>query len=129
MTAINKLPDAEFEIMKIVWQLSPPVTSSMLMELLTKEGGKAWKLQTIHTLLGRLVERGFLKTRKSGKERFFEPLIGRDEYLQYETQSFVKQYYGGSRLNLINAMYQNGSLKDDEIDELIQWMNDQRKKQ
>lgn len=128
MITIKKLPDAEFEIMSIIWQLTPPVTSSMLMELLNKEKGKTWKLQTVHTLLGRLVERGFLKTEKLGKERFFEPLIGRDEYLQYETQNFVKQYYGGSRLNLINTLYQGEELNGGEIDELVKWVNDQRKK-
>ena len=128
MTAIKKLPDAEFEIMNIVWQLTPPVTSGMLMEQLNRENRKVWKAQTVHTLLGRLVERGFLKTAKLGKERFFETLVGRDEYLQYETQSFVKQYYGGSRLNLINTLYQGEGLSGDEIDELVKWVNDQRKK-
>lgn len=128
MTAIKKLPDAEFEIMNIVWQLTPPVTSGMLMEQLNKENRKVWKAQTVHTLLGRLVERGFLKTEKLGKERFFEALVGRDEYLQYETQSFVKQYYGGSRLNLINTLYQGEGLSGDEIDELVKWVNAQRKK-
>ena len=128
MTAIKKLPDAEFEIMNIVWQLTPPVTSGMLMEQLNRENRKEWKAQTVHTLLGRLVERGFLKTEKLGKERFFEPLVERDDYLQYETQSFVKQYYGGSRLNLINTLYQGEGLSGDEIDELVKWVNDQRKK-
>lgn len=128
MTAIKKLPDAEFEIMNIVWQLTPPVTSGMLMELLNKEGGKTWKAQTVHTLLGRLVDRGFLKTKKWGKERFFEPLVRREEYLQYETQSFVKQYYGGSRLNLINTLYQGEGLSGEEIEELIKWVDEQRKK-
>jgi len=128
MTAIKKLPDAEFEIMNIVWQLTPPVTSGMLMEQLNRENRKVWKAQTVHTLLGRLVERGFLKTEKLGKERFFEPLVERDDYLQYETQSFVKQYYGGSRLNLINTLYQGEGLSGDEIDELVKWVNDQRKK-
>ena len=128
MTGIKKLPDAEFEIMNIVWQLTPPVTSGMLMERLNKENEKTWKAQTVHTLLGRLEERGFLKTEKLGKERFFEPLVGRAEYLEYETQSFVKQYYGGSRLNLINTLYQGEGLSGEEIDELVKWVNDQRKK-
>lgn len=126
MTVTKKLPDAEFEIMNIVWRLTPPVTSSMLMEELMKEGGKNWKLQTVHTLLNRLVERGFLKTVKVGKERHFEPLVGRDEYLQYETQSFVKQYYGGSRFTLLNALYQGDELNEKEVDELVNWLNNLR---
>lgn len=71
---------------------------------------------------------GIFKNGETGKRTFFEPLVGRDEYLQYETQSFVKQYYGGSRLNLINTLYQGEGLSGDEIDELVKWVNDQRKK-
>lgn len=127
MSVLKKLPDAEFEIMNLVWQLTPPVTSGMLMERLNQEKGKAWKVQTVHTLLNRLVERGFLKTEKLGKERFFEPLVEQEEYLQYETQSFVNQYYGGSRLSLVSTLYQGGALSDTEIDELLEWLDRQRK--
>ncbi len=124
---MKRLPDAEFEIMKIVWQLPEPVTSGMLMEILSEKDKKEWKCQTIHTLLGRLVERGFLRTEKKGKERTFFSLVERDEYLQFETQSFVKQYYEGSKLNLLNALYEGKQLHSDDIEELAQWIDERRK--
>ncbi len=126
MTTIKRLPDAEFEIMQAAWQLEPPVTSNMLMEVLNRDGEKVWKPQTIHTLLGRLVDRGFLKTEKKGKERYFTPLIGRDQYLQFETRSFVKQYHNNSILNLVNTVYQGNSLSEDDIAELIKWADQRR---
>ena len=51
MTAIKKLPDAEFEIMNIVWQLTPPVTSGMLMEQLNRENRKVWKMKQLSSVL------------------------------------------------------------------------------
>jgi BlaI family penicillinase repressor len=124
---MKRLPDAEFDIMKEVWKLDPPITSGMLLESLVGERGKDWKLQTLHTLLGRLVDRGFLRFEKKGKEKSFFPLVERDEYLKYETKSFVQQYHEGSLLNLVNAAYQGERLCDADIDELVKWATDQRR--
>ncbi|WP_330578807.1 BlaI/MecI/CopY family transcriptional regulator [Candidatus Galacturonibacter soehngenii] len=124
---MKKLPDAEFDIMKVVWQLVPPVTSTMLMKELNMHSEKVWKLQTVHTLLGRLINRGFLKSEKTGKERFFTPLIGQVEYLQFETQSFVKQYHGNSLLNLVNTLYHGEELSDEDIAELAKWAKECRR--
>ena len=32
MDKIKKLPDAEFEVMKVVWANEPPVTTAVIME-------------------------------------------------------------------------------------------------
>jgi len=112
--------------MKAIWQLQPPVTSGMIMDLLNGEDEKIRKLQTVHTLLNRLVDRGFLRSEKKGKERFFTPLIDRDKYLQFETNKFVKLYHGGSLLNLVNTVYQGRELSSVEIAELVKWANERR---
>ena len=124
---MKRLPDAEFDVMKEVWQLTPPITSGMLLDNLVGEKGKEWKLQTLHTLLARLVDRGFLRFEKKGKEKKFYPLIERDEYLKFETRSFVRQYHEGSLLNLVNAAYQGEKLSDADIDELVKWAAEQRR--
>ena len=76
MGVVKRLPDAEFEIMKVVWANQPPITTAMVMEQLGKE--KEWKAQTILTLMLRLVERGFLRTEKNGKERTYFSLISKE---------------------------------------------------
>lgn len=128
MAIIKKLPDAEFEVMRVIWQFQKPVTAGMVLAEVETEEGKHWKLQTIHTLLGRLAEKGFLQSEKEGKERYFTPLIKQEEYLQFETQSFVNQYHRGSLFSLINAMYQGRELGEDEVRELAEWIN-QRKEE
>ena len=72
MEKIKKLPDAEFDIMKVVWDNEPPVTTTFVKDQLGKE--KEWKIQTVVTLMLRLVERGFLRSEKHGKERTYFPL-------------------------------------------------------
>ena len=126
MAPMKKLPDAELDIMKVVWQMEPPVTSGMLLEGLARETDKEWKLQTLHTLLNRLVDRGFLSFEKQTKEKLFYPLVKREEYLEYETKNFVRQYHQGSLLSMINTAYQGENLSEEDIEELVQWAHSKR---
>ena len=124
MKQMKKLPDAEFDIMKVVWANEPPVTTSIIMEQLGNE--KGWKAQTVISLMLRLTERGFLSTDKRGKERVYYPLISKDDYLKFETSNFMKQYHDNSFLDLVNTLYADKSLTDRDIDELLQWAKKRR---
>lgn len=125
MEKMKKLPDAEFEIMKVVWGNEPPLTANIIMEQLGQERG--WKAQTINSLMLRLVEREFLATEKKGKERIYFPLISKEDYLKFETGNFIKQYHDSSFLNLVNALYDDKAITDADIDELLQWTKDRRR--
>ena len=119
MKQIKKLPDSEFEIMKVVWANEPPITTNIIMEQLGNE--KGWKAQTVITLLLRLVERGFGSTDKKGKERLYYPLICKEDYLKFETSNFMKQYHDNSFLGLVNTLYADKALTEKDLDELLQW--------
>lgn len=123
-STIKKLPDSEFEVMKTLWLIPSPVTASLVLENLAKENN--WKLQTVGTLLTRLVDKGFLSTEKKGRERLYAPLISKEEYLSFETKQFVNQYHNKSILQLVNTFSQEDSLSDDELDALIAWAEKRR---
>ncbi len=120
MNELKKLPDAEFEIMKVVWSNEPPITSSIIMEQLGKE--REWKAQTILTLMVRLVERGFLRTEKNGKERTYFPLISKENYLKFETGDFMERFHGNSFASLVTTLYEGKKIKDSDLDELTKWL-------
>ena len=124
MNAIKKLPDTEFEIMKVVWANEPPITTSIIMEQLGK--GKEWKAQTILTLMVRLVERGFLRTEKNSKERTYFPIIGKEDYLKFETGDFMERFHGNSFASLITTLYDGKKIKDSDLDELAKRLKDRR---
>ncbi|WP_374044828.1 BlaI/MecI/CopY family transcriptional regulator [uncultured Oscillibacter sp.] len=121
---MKKLPDAEVDIMKVVWANDPPIITPIIMEQLGKE--KEWKIQTVISLMLRLVERGYLRTEKRGKERTYYPLIGKEEHLKFETGNFMRQYHDSSLFNLINTLYDGGALTDGEIDDLLKWAKERR---
>lgn len=124
MERMKKLPDAEFDIMKVVWANEPPITTAIIMEQLGKE--KEWKIQTVVSLMLRLVERGFLHSEKHGKERTYFPIVSKEDYLKFETGNFMKQYHDSSLFNLINTLYDDKALTDKDIDELLTWAKERR---
>lgn len=122
MGTIKRLPDAEFEIMRVVWENEPPITTAMIMDKIGNE--RKWKPPTLLTLLSRLVERGFLKTEKKGKERTYYPLISKEDYLELETEKFMKQYHENSFLSFVNTLYNTKKPTERELDELLKWVKE-----
>jgi len=121
---MKRLPDAEFDVMKIIWANEPPITANIIMEQLGTQ--RKWKAQTVNSLLLRLVKRGFLRSEKNGKERVYFPVVSRDDYLKFETELFLKQYHNNSVINLVNTLYIDKTLTDEDIDELLQWLKKRR---
>jgi BlaI family penicillinase repressor len=102
--------------------MSPPITTNIVMEQLGNE--RQWKAPTAISLMLRLVERGFLRTEKNGKERMYFPLVAREEYLKFETDNFMKQYHENSFLSLVNTLYNGKKLSDSDIKELMEWVKE-----
>ncbi|MCL2199624.1 MAG: BlaI/MecI/CopY family transcriptional regulator [Defluviitaleaceae bacterium] len=119
MEKIKKLPDAEFDIMQLAWANEPPITTSEIMKHLGTK--REWKIQTVVSLMQRLSEKGFLRSEKHGKERTYFPVISREEYLKFETGSFLGRFHNNSFLNLVATVYDDESLSDDDIEGLLKW--------
>jgi len=111
----KRLPDAEFNVMKVIWNLVPPITTN---KITNKLADNTWKPQTLLTVLKRLSEKGFLNIIKDGKEHQYEVLIKEDEYLEIETGSFLKRYAGNSIGALVKTLHSEGDLTEDDINEL-----------
>ena len=115
-TSIKRLPDGEFTILKVIWQLPNPTTSAQIMEKLGEDNH--WKPQTLLTVLARLTEKGFLESVRKGRERQYTAIISEDEYLEVETSDFLKRYSGHSMGGLVKTLFSSNSLSDHELDEL-----------
>lgn len=115
---IKKLPDAEFDVMKVVWANESPVLTSTIVEQLSKE--KEWKArQTAISLLLRLVDRGFLRTEKNGKEREYYPIITKEEYLKFETRNFLSMYHENSFASFVSTLYDNADIHEEDVEAIL----------
>lgn len=121
METNKKLPDAEFDVMQAIWSCeNPPVNTSYLMDKVGNE--KAWKAPTLISFLVRLEDRGFIKSEKKGKERYYTPITERDRYVQSVTERFIMQYHDGSFVKMMESLYQNKKLSGKDIDNLLEWL-------
>lgn len=104
--------------MQVVWEHEPPVTTSMVVAAMKQE--RAWSVQTVGVLMARLLEKGFLRAEKPGKDRQYYPLISREDYLRFETGNFLRLYHGNSLLSLVNSLYDGAALSHEDIAALME---------
>ena len=113
------LPEAEFEIMKVIWKLNPPITTVQIMSELPD---KNWKMPTLISLLNRLAARGLIKSEKTGRERLYYPLIGEDEYMNSEIKNVITKYKRPSVTGLVSALYDGKEISESDKEELLKWL-------
>src|SRR3989442_12807457 len=114
----NNLPqisDAEWVVMKVVWQQAPVTTKEVVEKL---EDKTHWKPKTIHTLLSRLVRKGALKFERKGREYLFHPLVSAEQCEHAVTRSFLRRFFGGELAPFLARFMEREKLTPREIEEL-----------
>ena len=89
----KRLPDAELAVMQAIWAVGGEVSRGDLDGALASHG---WSANTVNTYLTRLCEKGFLSSRREGRNNLYTPLVSKDRYLEFESRSVLKRLYGGS---------------------------------
>lgn len=117
---IIKISDAEYEIMEIIWKLEKNVTSADIIARLGEKN--VWKHTTILTLATRLVDKNVLSVRKEGRNNYYSPNLGKDEYASYQANNFIEDMYGGNVKSLVASLYDNKKLNKEDIKELKDWL-------
>lgn len=122
---MKKLPDAEFEIMKAIWHIEQPVTSPALTVVLSRDlPDRDWKQQTVMTMLGRLEKKGFLRSEKNGKERGYYAVVSESQYMNIEAESLKSKFGANKMSGFVKALYSDGEISDEDINDLKNWLND-----
>lgn len=125
MKSLPQISEAEFEVMKIVWQHSP-ISTNEITDRLVKT--TAWSPKTIQTLIKRLVNKGALSYEKQSRVFVYTPLVGKDEYIGQESRSFLNRFYGGNITDMLSAYIDNDKLSENEISTLRSLLSKDRKK-
>ena len=115
MAALPQISESEFEVMKIVWKYAP-INTNEITERLMKT--TTWSPKTIQTLIKRLVNKGALSYEKQSRVFVYTPLVGENEYIGQESNSFLKRFYDGNISKMLSAYIENDRLSETEIDAL-----------
>ncbi len=115
MKKLPQISEAEFEVMKIVWENAPVSTNEITDRLVqTTE----WSPKTIQTLIRRLVSKEALTYEKKGRVFVYTPLVTEDEYLRQKSSSFVSRYFGGDFSAMFSTWLGNDELTEEELKSL-----------
>ena len=119
----TKLPDAELEVMQILWHCEAPVARATVEEEMSKLRPMAQT--TLLTLLSRLAEKGFVQIEKQGRSSVYTPLVSEADYQARQSKRFVEQLFGGSMSAFASALTASGLSKED-LAELRQLLEEDR---
>lgn len=114
---MQQISESELVLMKVIWKNGGTALYSYIMEELEKDKNE-WKKNTVLTLLSRLIEKGFLKTKKIGRRNEYVAVVTQREYQTMQTHSFLDRVYGGNVKNLVSALLQQEILSADELREI-----------
>ena len=121
---MNRLPqisEAEFEVMKIVWQYAPVSTNEITDRLMKTT---SWGAKTIQTLIKRLTNKGALTYEKEGRVYVYPPLVKENEYISQQSNSFLRRFYDGDITAMLSAYIKNDRLSAEEIGTLRSILDD-----
>ena len=121
---MKRLPDAELELMMIIWDAEKPITRVEIEEQMTSD--KDVVPSTILTLLSRLEKRGFLKHKKKGKINYYYALADKEEYLQEEGKSILEKMFGNSLTQFVATLYSGDCLDKEDVEELQAFIDEQK---
>ena len=115
MKALPQISEAEFQVMKIVWEHAP-VSTNQVTEYLART--TKWSPKTIQTMLKRLVQKKALTYDKEGRVFIYTPLIGHEDYVNQESRHFLQRFYNGNVVSMVTAFLDMEELSQQEVDEL-----------
>lgn len=122
MKNLPQISEAEFQVMKILWNLNK-ATSSEIVEKLSKTSD--WKPKTIHTLITRLVGKNAIYSEKiDGKSYMYYPKVTEEEYKSYANKSFIQKLYNGSLSLMLSSFIKQQKLSKEDIEELKKFLDE-----
>ena len=118
-----KISDAEWEVMKVLWERTPQSTNEIVAALSKRK----WSPPTIRTLIGRLVQKGMLRFEKEGREYSYFPCLTQEEGIRQERRSFIHRVYNGALQPFLAGILEDEDLSAEELDALRRMLD--RKKE
>lgn len=115
MKPIPDISDAEWTVLKVVWEHGP-LTSGEVVKHLTDE--KHWKPRTIKTLLSRLVQKGAVAADEADGKFLYAARVKRDELVRRETKTFLARVFDGAVAPALVHFIRQADLSPSQIAEL-----------
>ncbi|MBQ6878558.1 MAG: BlaI/MecI/CopY family transcriptional regulator [Oscillospiraceae bacterium] len=127
MAKSTRLGDGELEVMQAIWEAKEPVSAGSILDKVKEK--RTWGLSTLMTVLGRLIEKGYLSVDKTGGTNIYTPVVSEKDYKNKEGRSFLEKVYGNSLSAFVASLYDGGNIKKEELEELRRFIESAKKEE
>ena len=116
MAKTPAISDAEWQVMRVVWERPAPITASDVVEELSRTTD--WSAATVKTMLNRLVKKGALTYEAQGKRYLYRAKVKQEQCVRSESRSFLQRVFGGAAAPMLNHFVRDADLTPEEVAEL-----------
>lgn len=127
MAKRKKLSDANYEIMKIIWDRGEVSVNEVLEEVNSKREKKV-KRSTIQTQMQRLEQYGWLRSRKAKREFLFSPVQSREKANERFIKNARKRMFKDSPFEMAKCLLSNSDISLDELEKIEKLLSQIKKK-
>jgi BlaI family penicillinase repressor len=113
--AAVELTEAEWEIMKVVWE-KQPCAAGTVQETLAGSRNRAYS--TVKTTMDRMVEKGFLKIEKIRNLQLFKSRISEVDARRGEFRRMLKRAFDGALTPMMQFLIEHEGISKEEASQL-----------
>ena len=111
-TVPNELTEAEWAVMKIVWERQPCAAGDV-QEALAAERG--WAYSTVKTTMDRLVRKGVLSLTRVRNLQLFQARLTRTDAARGEFRRLLDRAFDGAVAPMVNHLVAHEDLSSDDL--------------
>ena len=115
-----ELTEAEWAIMKVVWEKGP-CAAGTVQEALAKS--KDWAYSTVKTTMDRMAEKGFLEIDKIRNLQLFRSCISEVDAKRREFRKMLKRAFDGALTPMMQFLIEHEGLSREEASQLRRLAN------
>jgi BlaI family penicillinase repressor len=112
---VAELTEAEWEIMRVVWE-KEPCAAGTVQEALAAT--RDWCYATVKLTMDRMVAKGFLEINRIRNLQLFQSCISEVEARRGELRKMLKRAFGGALTPMLKFLIEHEGLSKDEAAEL-----------
>lgn len=112
---MKRLTKVEEEVMQVIWNVQKGFVKDFIAQLPVPRP----PYSTISSVVRILEKKGFVDHRSYGKTHEYFPVISHDEYRSHLFRGIFKNYFHGSRQNLLSFFAKEEEISLSELQEII----------
>lgn len=111
----------EWTVLSALWEKQPQTLSEVIA---TMKGIMDWNYRTYSSYLRKLCDKGVVGFEIKGRDKFYYPLVSREQCIRAESRSLIRKVSGKSAKDLLICMIQEGGLSAGDHADLQKLLED-----